>query len=45
MVGVAFITLFPLLDSGLLKGPTWGDFITNKTKNCQANGWRNLFFV
>lgn len=45
MAAVSLIILLPLLDSGLIKGPTWGDFIPNKTENCQSHGWRNLFFI
>lgn len=45
MAAVSLIILLPLLDSGVIKGPTWGDFITAKTETCQRTGWRNLFFI
>lgn len=44
-VGTAFMLLIPMMDTNILKGPTWADIMKNRTDSCKVNWWKNVFFL
>lgn len=43
--GVGIMMLLPLLDTPWIKGPTWADYVTNRTDTCQYYWYRSIFFL
>lgn len=45
IAGIGIMMLLPLLDTPWVKGPTWADYVTNRTDTCQYYWYRSIFFL
>lgn len=45
LAGIGIMMLLPMIQTPWIQGPTWADYVTNRTETCQSYWYRSLFFL